>query len=631
MKKFSLLLVTTILIFTNLVSVYSLELNDKKISENELEAFVDGVVDANMKLNDIGGFVVSIVKDGKIAFQKGYGYEDYENNVKVNSKTSVFRVGSVSKLFTWTSIMQLYENGDLDLDTDINEYLDFKIEEKYSKPITIKNLLTHTAGFEDSYYGFSKKENDNIPELGDFLKNHELKRVFPPGEYSAYSNYGAALAGYIVERKSGIKFEEYIENKIFKPLEMKNSTAKCIYPDNILENLAHPLIPESGEYKTDEFEYMAESPSGAFGTTATDMANFMNAYLNDGIYKNNRILKKETIDLVFKRLFSNDDRVNGIAHGFYEKSSNDLQILGHGGDIENYHSSISLIPEENLGIFISTNSNNGNALKSIFLKTLLDKYYPEEDNEFKQVVNEKNYKEYNGVYLSRRSGYKNILKINNFLQSIKISSENDYLVVSNILGSSKDKFYETKEDIFENKKRTEKIVFQKDDNEKNYLFLNSYPVNSYKKTSFIDNPEIHIYLIIGIILISALWIAFKLINVILKKIYKLKVNKETKFDTFLSIMQVLNLVLICTFLSLVYFLMTTFPEIYINGEKVFLISIFCIPFIIILNSVIKLIILVKIRKNIIFISKIKYLAYYLLNIIFIFILYTYNLIGFNFL
>ncbi|MFV9630163.1 MAG: serine hydrolase domain-containing protein [Methanosarcinales archaeon] len=190
----------------------------------ELEAFIDGVMVAQMEAYYIPGATISVVKDGELFFAKGYGYADMEYGKPVIANETLFRIGSVSKLFTWTAVMQLAEQGKLDLNADVNTYLtDFKIPDTYPEPITLAHLMTHTAGFED-YHRIFARSADDIEPLGEYLANNMPARVRPPGEFIAYSNYGTSLAGYIVEEVSSMPFDVYIEENIYKPLDIQRST-----------------------------------------------------------------------------------------------------------------------------------------------------------------------------------------------------------------------------------------------------------------------------------------------------------------------------------------------------------------------------------------------------------------------
>src|SRR5579884_2450492 len=173
-----------------------------QLTAQDLEAFLDGLVPSQLAQSDIAGAVIAVVQNGNVIFEKGYGYSDVKSKRPVLPDQTLFRPGSISKLFTWTSVMQLVEQGKIDLDHDINEYLDFKIPPYQGKPITLRNVMTHTPGFEDSAKGLLPASGADV-NLERYLKTHLPARIFPPGEIVAYSNYGCGLAGYIVQRISG--------------------------------------------------------------------------------------------------------------------------------------------------------------------------------------------------------------------------------------------------------------------------------------------------------------------------------------------------------------------------------------------------------------------------------------------
>src|SRR6185503_254232 len=195
----------------------------RDMTATDVESFLDGLVPLQIAKDNIAGATISVVKDGKLLFAKGYGYADVKNKKVVSAQGTLFRPGSISKLFTWTAVMQLFEQGKLDLDKDVNTYLDFKIPDAFGKPITLKNIMTHTPGFEEQIKDLFTVGNSK-PDLGQYLKTHIPGRVFPPGTVPAYSNYATAVAGYIVERVSGRPFEEYVAENILKPLKMTHST-----------------------------------------------------------------------------------------------------------------------------------------------------------------------------------------------------------------------------------------------------------------------------------------------------------------------------------------------------------------------------------------------------------------------
>jgi len=196
----------------------------RELTATDVEAFLDGMMPAQLERENIGGAVIAVVKDGKLLFAKGYGYADMEKRQPVTVDATLFRPGSISKLFTWTSVMQLVEQGKLDLDKDMNSYIDFQIPPAYGKPITLRDIMTHTAGLEETARDLFVADAQHLTPLDQYLKQHLPQRIFPPFEVPAYSNYATTLAGYIVQRVSGKPFEQYVVENIFSPLEMKRTT-----------------------------------------------------------------------------------------------------------------------------------------------------------------------------------------------------------------------------------------------------------------------------------------------------------------------------------------------------------------------------------------------------------------------
>jgi CubicO group peptidase (beta-lactamase class C family) len=342
----------------------------------ELEGFLDGVIGTFLLDKHIAGATVSVVKDGALFFAKGYGYSDVEKRQPVDPERTLFRIGSVSKLFTWTAVMQLVEQGKLDLHTDINQYLDFQIPDTYPEPITLTHVLTHTPGFEED--GRELITTDSAKAMGPWLESHMPERVRPPGVYSSYSNWATAAAGYIVGRQAGTSWDEYIEANILAPLGMTHTTGRQPLPEHLSADMSQGYRWKGGRYQPEKWEIITgAAPAGSISASATDMAKFMLAHLGRGQYDGKRILSDSTAGLMHSRLFTHDDRLPGFAHGFYEKSSHGLRIIGHGGDTQWFHSDLALIPEENLGVFVSFNTSTGGEVSfGPFLQTFLDHYYP---------------------------------------------------------------------------------------------------------------------------------------------------------------------------------------------------------------------------------------------------------------
>lgn len=404
----------------------------------ELEAFLDGVMASQMDANHIAGAVVAVVKDGELFFSKGYGFSDLENRVPVDPERTLFRPGSVSKLFVWTAVMQLAEQGRLDLDADINTYLDFNIPATFPQPITLKHLMSHTPGFEDQGEELFKLQADQLTSLDEYLKTHVPARVFPPGELGAYSNYGTALAGYIVERVSGMPFDEYVEKNVFTPLNMTRSTFRQPVPPGLASDVSKGYYFSGGSYHEGGFEYVQAHPAGSLSATAVDMANFMIAHLQDGQLGEARILGEATAQQMQQQLFTHDPRIPGMAHGFFESVLNGQRILSHGGDTILFHSGLFLLHAEGLGIFVSANSTGGARTGAALLDLFMDHYYPPEDESPPPAAagSAERMAPYVGEYYPARSNFTGFEKIMSLFQPARLRMDSEGNPVVSLMGET---------------------------------------------------------------------------------------------------------------------------------------------------------------------------------------------------
>ncbi|HEX7034477.1 MAG TPA: serine hydrolase domain-containing protein [Pseudomonadales bacterium] len=358
------------------------------IDRADLEAFVDGFVQARMQSEHVVGVTVSIVHGGETIFTRGYGYADREAGIPVRADRTLFRPGSISKTFTWTAVMQLYEQGKLDLDADIRTYLpNVEIDDTFPEPITMKHLMAHTPGFEESVLGHLFG-NDPARVLGlvEYLSAYRPARVRPPGEVPSYSNYGVGLAGLIVANLSGLSWEEYAERHLFEPLGMHHSTFREPWAaedpapmlDHLVQDVSKGYRRFAGGYQAGTFTFISQvGPAGALSTTAADMARWMLAHLNGGELDGVRILAPETAVLMHSRHYGLDPEMPGMAHGFIESHLNGWRAIGHGGGTMYFLSDMQLLPELDLGVFISTNTaGGGGKLIDRFANALVERYFP---------------------------------------------------------------------------------------------------------------------------------------------------------------------------------------------------------------------------------------------------------------
>ena len=351
------------------------------LTADDVNGWLDGYLPYALHTGDIAGAVVAVVKDGQILTERGFGYSDVATRAAVDPKLTLFRPGSVSKLFTWTAVMQQVELGKIDLDADVNQYLDFKIPARDGKPVTMRNLMQHVAGFEEQAKGIMSSD-PKAPGFEPLLKQWVPTRVFAPGSTPAYSNYGASLAGYIVQRVSGETFDDYIDKHIFAPLDMKHSTFRQPLPAN-LEPLMSKGYPQAS-LPPKPFEIVGPAPAGSLSSPGEDMAHFMIAHLQNGEYHGNRILKAETAEMMHNSPLTVLPPLNRMELGFFETNINGREVIAHLGDTGSFHTSLHLFLKEGVGFYVSFNSlgkeGAAGGLRGALFDDFADRYFPAADS-----------------------------------------------------------------------------------------------------------------------------------------------------------------------------------------------------------------------------------------------------------
>ncbi|MBX7174239.1 MAG: beta-lactamase family protein [Pyrinomonadaceae bacterium] len=524
----------------------------------DVEAFLDGIVPAQIAQNDIAGATISVVKDGKLLFAKGYGYSDVKGKKPVSPETTLFRPGSVSKLFTWTAVMQLVEQGKLDLNKDVNEYLDFKIPEAFGKPITLTNILTHTPGFEEQIKDLFTL-NQESPNLGEYLKTHIPARIFPPGTVPAYSNYATALAGYIVERVSGKPFNDYIADNIFKPLGMTHSTFAQPLPADFAPNMSNGYQLASDDPKG--FENINAFPAGSLSSSAVDMSKFMLAHLLDGKLGDAQILKPETAKLMHSRLFGLDDAAPGMAHGFYEESRNGHRIIGHGGDTMWFHSDLHLVLDAGVGFFISYNSQSrGHSNpREVIWHSFLDRYFPYKIPETPTLETAKqDAQTVAGNYIGSRRAEMSAYRSLAVLSQAQVIANEDGTILFPMLNSPNGKpivWREVAPMTFQEVDGQDKLIFKPDENGKMQVIM-KYPFMTFTKTGTMENGKL-LLMIAGLSLgIMALTLILWFVAWIVRRRYghKLELSPlEWKLRWAVRIVFALNLIFVIALTSFVLY------------------------------------------------------------------------------
>lgn len=406
MKK--ILLLVGMFLFMSPISAYA---NTAKLPSglplSEVETSIDEIMKNYIGENkDIPGAAISIVKDGEIIFEKGYGFADIEKQKSIDPKQTVFEAASISKEYTWTAMMQLVEQGKVHLQDDIRDYLpDGYLDLAYPDKVSILDLMNHTAGFEDTTEELLTTDPNKVIPLKDYLSDqHEQPtQVFRPGTVTAYSNYGTSLAGYIIERVTGEDFATYMQANILDQLEMNLSSFQTDYSDisTITNNKSKSYVKTKDNFEQVDWSYVNDAPAGSLNTTVHDMAKFMLAYLGTGY--DHLFEDKAILDQMHEQTSS----FTGNAHGFWERSINDYRILEHSGNAVGYTTLMTFVPEENFGVVLFMNvGEEMSGLRVDLLNALIG-----EQEKPEKVHVSQNDEKVEGTYRIARGIYTNFLKL----------------------------------------------------------------------------------------------------------------------------------------------------------------------------------------------------------------------------
>lgn len=345
----------------------------RDLTAADLDTFLDGYLPRELQRSGIAGAVVAVVKDGRLLSARGYGFADAERRQPVRPDQTLFRVGSISKVFTWVSVMQLVEQGQLDLDADVQRYLDFPLPpgprgaDGSSRPMTLRHLASHTAGFEESY----REAWSLVPQptaLRELLLRTMPARIYPAGQVAAYSNYGVTLAGYVVQRVSGLPFDQYVQQRVLQPLGMAHSSFAQPLPPALAAQMSAGF--QDASCRAQAFETINLGPAGALSATATDMARFMQAVLAGG----GPLLQPQSL----QQMLSPQQRLRPeapfVGLGFYEDGGWPVRVVGHSGDTQWFHAGLYLVPERGLGVFIAQNSSGQQVMRGDLFARFLARY-----------------------------------------------------------------------------------------------------------------------------------------------------------------------------------------------------------------------------------------------------------------
>ncbi len=473
------------------------------IDPAQLAAFVDGVVRAYMVSKGIAGVTVAVTsRDGPLLL-RGYGIAGDHPRRAVDPGSTLFRIGSISKTFTYVAAMQLVAAHKLDLDAPVDDYLPraLKTDSPRYPPIRIWHLMTHSAGFEDAALSAHLFFRDprTVPQLDAYLARYRPKRVRAPAVHADYSNYSVALLGAIEQQVSGEPFERYIERHVLDPLDLRHTTFREPLPEGDPRAVPHGLAKdfstafqyENGGFAPRDFEYSsADAPDGAASSDAADMATWMRMLLNGGGVAGHEVLDPITFHEMVTPTFRNAPAVHAIAHGFFIGRYGRYASLEHAGDTLWFHSNMVVLPQAGLGVFVSTNTDTGESLAMALPRLFFEHFLPDARPQPPPAPPgdfARSGQIYAGIWLSQRRNYSTIEKALTLDVARTAVTPDGHLVLS-ANGESK-RYVEQSRDIFRNLDTSDRIQFLRDAHGRLTGLAAAYGHAVFDRASFLDNPD----------------------------------------------------------------------------------------------------------------------------------------------
>lgn len=511
---------------TSMVSAAELTANANprvEINTETVTEFVNTYFSENMEAFHVPGVAVAAVKDGSEIFKAGYGVADINTKESVNPETTTFPACSVSKLFTASSIMKLYEEGKLDLDENVESYLGgIKIQNAFNAPVTCRNLLTHSSGLdEESELDIGTGKSSTINSQEYYFSIHQPQVIYEPNTLCRYSNMGYNILGYVIENVSGQSYEEYVQENILNDLEMTKSSVRI---DD--ENMASGYAFADGTYENPTFGYQYTSGSSGIIAPVTDMENFMIMHLDDGQFHGTSIINSVTAKAMQTKQFSNNAVFDGMGFGFIRSDRNGANLIKHEGGLPGYATTLFLIPEQNFGIYVATNALSGMAFD--FEDAFLAYFYGDTasaSNLSDDVANVPvddytgTYRNYDGI--SKTS----IMKMSILFDAtmdLTVTSTSDGALAINQYNQSKEVeqalLYANAPDVFTRDDGLGYFTFTRDDTGDVSYAFNDISYQTFEKTGAFENRQFLLITTIGSLLILIISALFMVVKFIRKKI-----------------------------------------------------------------------------------------------------------------
>ncbi|HEX6062688.1 MAG TPA: serine hydrolase domain-containing protein [Longimicrobiales bacterium] len=345
------MLASLALLTAGITSVQSAHAGQQAVDAQQLGRFVDSVMHAEMKNAKIPGAAFVFVRDGRVVYMKGYGQADVTRGTTVDPERTVWRIGSITKTVTATAVMQLVDQGKLALTDTVNQRLrSMKIRESFAPPITVRHLLTHSAGFDEIRPGTQVTSQDAVLPLATFLEPM-LRQYAPPGQFPVYTTYAPTVGGLLIEDVSRMSYASFLQKNLFGPLQMHRTNVGAP-PDRFLADVAVGYELVGDTLQPQPWEWYHTEPASSVNSTAADMARYMLAHLGQGQLDGKRILSTSSALAMQRSALRAHPLVPAVTLGFWEEYVGALHVVEHGGNMAGFSAQLTLIPSENAGFFI---------------------------------------------------------------------------------------------------------------------------------------------------------------------------------------------------------------------------------------------------------------------------------------
>jgi CubicO group peptidase (beta-lactamase class C family) len=493
-----------------LASTGSAAAQSSGLGAQEVEAFLEQRVPELLREHDAPGAAVAVVLPDGATVARGYGLADAATGRIADGRTP-FAVGSVTKLLTWTAVMQQVEAGALSLDDPVEEHVPFDLPERFGEPLRVRHLMTHTTGLEDRpVVGLITRDPQQLPELGEVLARQVPEQTLPPGTWTAYSNYGAALAGYVVERLDGRPFASYVEAEILAPIGATDGTLHQPFLEDVEARAARGYDLAGGAARDVGAVWSTLPPAGSWWASAEDAARFLHTWLNGGISEDGgRILDAATVRAMRAPLHRQDPRLPGSAHGWWEERLTGVDLVSHGGTQPGFETILSVAPEHGIGLFVSVNATQGRevwrTLRAELLARLLPDVAAAAAAEEQAVLAGVDLAAYVGTYQGTRHGTTTIARLGKLMQRLEVGRDGDALT---FFGA---RYLPQGDGLFVEEGGDRRLVFLGDEATATTLLVSENPRQAYHRLAWHEGGALHAGAVLAaLVMLLALALAWPL-------------------------------------------------------------------------------------------------------------------------